>query len=72
MNASPYITSKMMSDAGAKSVAGMCFGPSPGAGAQAMFVADRTGNAVYYLSGTSLKPFIQKLSDNPEFLVYQD
>jgi hypothetical protein len=37
-----------------------------------MFVADRTGNAVYYLGGTSLKPFIQKLSDNPEFIVYQD
>jgi hypothetical protein len=70
--ASSYIDSKMMSDAKAKSVAGMCFGPDPASGSQTMFVADRTGNAVYYLSGTSLKPFIQNLTDNPEFLVYQD
>jgi hypothetical protein len=72
LNPSAYITSKMMSDAGAKSVAGMCFGPDPSSGSQTMFVADRTGNAVYYLSGTSLKPFIQNLTDSPEFIVYQD
>jgi hypothetical protein len=72
LNATPYITSQMMSAGGVKSVAGMCFGPAPSSKTQTMFVADRTGNAVYYLSGTSLKPFIQKLSDNPEFIVYQD
>ena len=72
LNATPYITSKMMSDAGAKSVAGMCFGPDPSSGNTTMFVADRTGNAVYYVSGGALKAFLTKLKDNPEFLVYQD
>jgi hypothetical protein len=71
LNASSYITTQMMSAAGAKSVAGMCFGPEPSSKVQTMFVADRTGNAVYYVSGTSLTPFIQKLGDSPEFLVYQ-
>jgi len=72
LNATPYITSDMMSAAGAKSLAGMCFGPDPKSSAtQTMFVADRKGNAVYYLKGSSLKPFIQNLGDSPEFIVYQ-
>ena len=71
LNATSYITTQMMTAAGAKSVAGMCFGPEPSSQVQTMFVADRTGNAVYYLSGTSLKSFISGLSDNPEFIVYQ-
>jgi hypothetical protein len=71
MSASPYITAKMMSHAGVESVAGMCFGRKPSLGAQTLFVVDRTGNAVYYLSGSSLTPFLQKLSDSPEFIVYQ-
>jgi hypothetical protein len=49
----------------------MCFGPEPKTGTLTMFVADRKGNAVYYLSKGALKPFIQKLQDSPEFIVYQ-
>ncbi len=70
LNATPYITAQAMSDAKVQSVAGMCFGPEPSSGTQTMFIADRKGKAVYYLSG-SLQPFITKLDDSPEFIVYQ-
>jgi hypothetical protein len=66
-----YIDSATMTAGGAQSAAGMCFGPERKAGTPTMFVADRKGNAVYYLSKGSLKPFIQKLQDSPEFIVYQ-
>jgi hypothetical protein len=72
LSASPYISTAMMSSAGAKSAAGMCFGPDPSSKSQTtMFVADRKGNAVFYLHGGALKQFIQKLKDSPEFIVYQ-
>jgi hypothetical protein len=71
LNATTYISTKTMSAAGAQSVAGMCFGPDPSSGNQTMFVADRTGNAVYYLSNSALKSFLQKKpTDSPEFIVY--
>jgi len=73
LNATSFITADMMNAAGAKSVAGMCFGPDPKSSTtQTMFVADRKGNAVYYVKGSSLEAFIQKLTDSPEFIVYQN
>jgi hypothetical protein len=72
LNAAPYIDAAMLSAAGAKSVAGMCFAPKPGKSRPVMYVADRKGNAVYYLdTGGTLKSFITNLSDSPEFIVYQ-
>lgn len=73
MIALPYIDKAMMKTANAKSLAGMCFGPNPSKPSDtAMFVADRKGKAVYYRGhkGTSIKPFITGLSDNPEFIRY--
>jgi hypothetical protein len=61
-----------LSSGGAKSVAGMCFAPKPKTTTPVMYFADRKGDAVYYL-GTSnkLQSFLTKLSDSPEFIVYQ-
>ena len=46
--------------------------PALAAAPDIVLVADRTGNAVYYLSNSGLKSFLTKLTDSPEFIVYQD
>jgi hypothetical protein len=72
LNAEPYIDETMLSSGGAKSVAGMCFAPEPKSNDQVMYFADRKGNAVYYLdTSNKLQSFLTKLSDSPEFIVYQ-
>jgi hypothetical protein len=72
LNAAPYIDAAMLSAGGAKSVAGMCFAPKPGKTTPVMYVADRKGNAVFYLdTDGTLRSFITSLSDSPEFIVYR-
>jgi hypothetical protein len=72
LNAEPYIDATTLSSGGAKSVAGMCFAPEPKSNDQVMYFADRKGNAVYYLdTNNKLQSFLTKLSDSPEFIVYQ-
>ena len=67
-----YIDAATLSAGGAKSVAGMCFGPKPKTTTPVMYFADRKGNAVYYLdTDGKLQSFITGLSDSPEFIVYQ-
>ena len=72
LNAATYIDTATLIAGGAKSVAGMCFAPKDKTTTPVMYLADRKGNAVYYLdTDNTIKSFITALSDSPEFIVYQ-